>query len=85
MVSPNRGQQILLNPDMSPVQQQVLLEASAADNGLWWFVDDEPAGRERRTWWTPTPGSHQIRAVDGAGHSAAVTVHVQSPDLARSN
>jgi membrane carboxypeptidase/penicillin-binding protein PbpC len=77
IVSPNRGQRVLLSPDLAADRQQVLLEASTGEGGIWWFVDDELVGRERRMWWSPTAGPHRIRAVDGEGHSAEVTVDVQ--------
>lgn len=84
IVSPTRGQEILFSPDLTPDQQQVELEVSAAGvGGVWWFVDEEPAGREQKVWWSPTVGEHQIHVVDGGGHSASVNIHVQSPVISR--
>ncbi len=82
LFSPQRNQQIILNPDLSAGQQQVLLEASNDTGGIWWFVDDSPQPGERRTWWAPTPGPHRIRAVNGEGRSAEVSIHVQGPETA---
>ena len=79
IISPQPGQQVILNPDLSAERQQVLLEASIDTGGIWWFVDDSPVGRERRLWWAPVPGSHCIRVVNGDGRSAEVSIHVQTP------
>jgi membrane carboxypeptidase/penicillin-binding protein PbpC len=79
IVSPARGQRVMLNHDLPADRQQVLLEVSTAEIGdLWWFVDDRVVGTERRIWWPPTVGTHHVRVVDGEGHSAAVEVRVES-------
>jgi len=82
IISPQPDQQIILNPDLPADRQLLLLEASTDNAGVWWFVDGSPVGRERRAWWTPTPGPHRIRIVNGDGRSAEAAVHVQSPETA---
>ena len=56
------------------------LEADAGSTELSWFADGAFLGRVpagERLWWTPTPGAHELLAVDGAGRSAQRRVRVR--------
>lgn len=77
IASPERDQCFLLLPELRPDQQRVKLEASAAGESLWWFVDDAPVGRGRLTWWSPTTGAHRIRVVDADGRAANTQIDVR--------
>ena len=86
LVSPAAGREFVLSPDLPRDRQRVLLEAAVRGEGasaarLWWFVDGDPAGSGRageRRWWTPTPGTHEVRVIDAGGHSAAARIHVRA-------
>jgi penicillin-binding protein 1C len=55
----------------------VSLRASGGAGGrVRWFVDGRPHPSPR---WALMPGSHRIRALDGAGTSAEVRVSVETP------
>jgi penicillin-binding protein 1C len=81
ILSPVHGETRRLIPGLSADAQEVPLEADSAWSGsLSWFVDgawlgDAPA--ERRMWWTPTPGRHEVVVRDGAGRSATSVLHVE--------
>jgi penicillin-binding protein 1C len=78
IVSPARGEKIVLSDDLAADRQQVLLEASSdGRGGIWWFVDDRVVGKERRIWWSPSVGVHRVRVVDGEGRSAGMEVRVE--------
>ncbi len=47
--------------------------APAPAGGSWTTRPPAPA----QAWWSPTPGTHEIRVVDAAGHAAAVTIRVR--------
>ncbi len=91
LVSPTSGQSFILDPTLPSARQRVLLHGVAGSDSvrksdarsLWWFVDGQPLvatpNDGDRTWWQPTPGSHEIRVVDSAGHSASATIQVLSP------
>ncbi len=71
ILSPPEGQVALLLPGVSPEQQEVPLEAEAAnDRELTWFVNGAFLGKARadeRLWWTPAPGTHEILVTDDRG------------------
>lgn len=84
LISPANGQEFVLSPDLPADRQRVRLEAvrkgdSAGDGGLWWVIDGDPvaAGAGGRGWWTPKAGTHEVRVIDGRGHSATATVRVK--------
>jgi penicillin-binding protein 1C len=74
ILSPAEGQVSLLIPGVAPEQQEVPLEAEAAnDRELTWFVDGKLLGRARaaeRLWWTPARGTHEILVTDDRGLSS---------------
>ena len=91
IVWPQDEATIVIDPDLSPDRQRVAFQAagrstaqggSAAEAGeVWWFVDDCLVGRcavGQKLFWTPTPGSHGLRAVDAYGRGAVVRFHVQA-------
>jgi penicillin-binding protein 1C len=53
--------------------QEVELRAEAAPEvRLSWFVDGVwlgSAGADETLWWTPSPGAHEIVALDEAGRA----------------
>ncbi|MDC0714677.1 penicillin-binding protein 1C [Stigmatella sp. ncwal1] len=71
ILSPSEGQVALLIPGVAPEQQEVPLEAEAAnDRELTWFVNGKFLGRARaaeRLWWTPAQGTHEILVTDDRG------------------
>jgi penicillin-binding protein 1C len=85
LISPSNGQQIIRDPSIPPGEQRCPLHArvtisSSADPALWWFVDGRYLGRESSDqwlWWSPSPGEHQIKVVDEAGHAATAEVKVR--------
>ena len=36
---------------------------------MWWFVDGDPvdAGAGGHGWWTPKPGTHEVRVIGDDG------------------
>jgi penicillin-binding protein 1C len=82
--SPLPGQEIVLDSDIPAKKQRVALIAGRIPKGisqkLWWFVDDQEIGTStepEKLWWQPTPGDHEIRALNETGESAAVKVRVR--------
>jgi len=82
--SPSPNQQIVLESDVPSDKQRVALIAARNSKGtsqkLWWFVDDHEFATSTETqklWWQPTPGDHEIRALNETGQSAAVKVRVR--------
>jgi penicillin-binding protein 1C len=71
---PRAGRVHLLIPGMAVDDQEMPLEVDAGrpDEAIAWFLDGAylgTAAAEDRIWWTPTPGRHDLVAVDGAGRS----------------
>lgn len=71
ILSPAEGQVALLIPGVPADQQEVPLEAEAAnERELTWFVNGKFLGRGRadeRLWWTPAVGTHEILVTDDRG------------------
>lgn len=75
ILSPPAGKVALLLPGVPAGAQEIPLEADTALAGvtLSWFVDGAYLGSapaDRRLWWTPRPGVHEIVVSDGAGVTA---------------
>jgi penicillin-binding protein 1C len=81
IVSPPEGQVALLIPGVAAAQQEVPLEAEAAnDRELSWFVNGAYLGRakaDERLWWTPAVGTHEILVTDDRGLSTRRTLVVR--------
>lgn len=77
LVSPAAGRDIVLHADAPPDGQRVELKATGTTGKVWWFVNDTPVATGDRAWWTPTPGTHEVRVVDEAGGARSVTVRVR--------
>lgn len=79
--SPRAGEVAMLIPGLPADQQEIALEADAADGELSWFVDGRLLGTapaDDRLWWTPEAGQHDIVVTDQAGRSARQTITVRS-------
>jgi penicillin-binding protein 1C len=86
--SPADGQRVVIAPDLPRDRQRILLQAAykqstqvSHSDQLWWFVDDKPigtSGEAERLWYEPTPGTHEIRVIDGQAGCAVVKVHVRA-------
>ncbi|CAM4059558.1 penicillin-binding protein 1C [Corallococcus sp. ZKHCc1 1396] len=81
IVSPPEGQVALLIPGLPAREQEVPLEAEAAqDRELTWFVDGAYLGTARaaeRLWWRPSVGTHDILVTDDRGLTARRTLVVR--------
>ncbi len=83
IVSPPSGQDLVLIPGLTPDQQEVPLEAETAQAGrtINWFVNGEflaSAQSHERVWWTPSPGEHELVAMDDSGRASRREVTVRS-------
>ena len=70
----------MLIPGLPPDQQEIALEADAADGELSWFVDGRLLGTspaDGRLWWIPEPGTHDIVVTDQSGRSDQVMLTVR--------
>lgn len=78
---PPTGIEVLRDPDAAASSRRLSLECRGGGGGpRWWFVDGIPLGTVavgEPAWWTPTAGSHDLRVVDGQGHSASAAVVVR--------
>ncbi|MFI5379969.1 MAG: penicillin-binding protein 1C [Tepidisphaerales bacterium] len=83
IVSPSAGEEFVLSPDLDISRQQILFRAmlraaragSDPAGNLWWFLDGSPLGQYpvgEPVSWTPSPGAHEVRALDAAGRAASV-------------
>jgi penicillin-binding protein 1C len=84
LMLPSNGQIYLLDDAVPLDHQRVAMKAvsrgETPGRRIWWFVDGAAigAGESGKTnWWTPTRGSHEIRAVDESGRSASATIDVR--------
>jgi penicillin-binding protein 1C len=83
IVSPAPKQEILLSKDLPADHQRLSLRSAGSQTGgtIHWFVDGERIGtthsHAESFWWTPAPGSHEIRAVDATGDAAVTTISVR--------
>lgn len=78
IVSPADGTEVLGSPDGARVRLRLL--CAGQRGGIWWFSGSECLGQadaDGGFWWTPPPGRHHLRAVDGAGRSAGAMVAVR--------
>jgi penicillin-binding protein 1C len=75
IVSPPRDADLVLVPGLPADDQQVPLAADADSNAeLHWFVDGSfvgAASSDRRIWWTPQEGTHELKVMDGHGATAS--------------
>ncbi|MEM7357302.1 MAG: penicillin-binding transpeptidase domain-containing protein, partial [Acidobacteriota bacterium] len=83
ILSPPRGQTLVLLPGVAPSDQEIPLQAESMEAGarLSWFVDGEflgTAAAEERLWWLPSPGQHEIVVMDEAGLSSRRRLEVRS-------
>jgi penicillin-binding protein 1C len=83
ILSPGRGEVLLLIDGIPWTDQQVPLEAEAlpAGQSLSWFVNGQflgTAAAEDRMWWTPRPGRHEIVVTDDSGAATRRTLEVRS-------
>ena len=84
LIAPGNGQTYLLDDglqfDLQRVAMKAVVRGQPSGMRIWWFVDGAAlgAGESGKTnWWTPTRGSHEIRAVDEGGRSASATIDVR--------
>jgi penicillin-binding protein 1C len=84
LLSPTDGQQIIHDPSIPDAAQRCPLRARAAESSgqpaLWWFVDGHYLGSgvgDQPLWWSPSPGTHEVRVVDALGHAASANVGVR--------
>lgn len=83
IVSPRRGEQVLLIPGIDAAEQEVPLLAESSRGPLTWFENGRllgqvPAGEE--LWWRPRPGRHRVLVQAPGGASSAVTLVVGRAD-----
>lgn len=75
IVSPPRDADLVLVPGLPAGEQQVPLAADADSNSeVSWFVDGEFVGSapsDRRIWWTPEEGTHELKVMDAHGETAS--------------
>jgi penicillin-binding protein 1C len=82
LLSPTPNQEILADPTIPPDRQQLSLRArttGGSATSIYWFIDGKSIGRSddgQPLLWPPTPGLHEIRAVDETGQAAMAEVHV---------
>jgi membrane carboxypeptidase/penicillin-binding protein PbpC len=86
IVAPARRTTILLDSETDTSRQRVQLRASAfggtGSPTLFWFVDGAPVGSapaDQPLWWSPTPGTHEVRVVDPLGNADRLTLDVERP------
>jgi penicillin-binding protein 1C len=81
ILSPPRGQVLVLLPGVPSSRQEVPLQGEAGGGGaLSWFVDGEYLGSapaDERLWWRPVAGRHRIVVVDAAGRTATRELQVR--------
>jgi penicillin-binding protein 1C len=86
VVSPPAERTLLLIPGVPAEDQQVpLLAETEGAQVVSWFVDGRFLGSapaSEALWWTPTAGSHQVLATDGAGATARTTLKVRAAGAA---
>ena len=63
---PTHGTILALDPDIPPLRQQLLLQASQAK--VQWFRGDKPLGTGRQVHWQPWPGRHRLQLRDLQGN-----------------
>ena len=82
ILSPAAGEERILIPGLPAERQEVALEADSAWTGdLAWFVDGEWLGTvsaEKRLWWTPRTGRHEVVVRDERGRTASVRFSVST-------
>ena len=75
ILSPVVDQQVILDPTVPAARQRVRLRATGGR--VFWFAGAEPlAAADGDAWWSPTPGTHVLRAVADSGETAVVRVRV---------
>ncbi|MFT7519581.1 MAG: penicillin-binding protein 1C [Kiritimatiellia bacterium] len=81
LLSPVAGQIRVLIPGMSASRQEIPLEADSQNSRtLSWFVDGVFLGThpaEKRVWWEPSAGEHEVTVRDDAGLTATRRFLVQ--------
>jgi len=88
ILSPDSSEVFVLLPGVPPDQQEIPLEASStrADARVHWYVDGTwlgDADADQRLWWTPSPGVHDLVAMDERGKTRTVRVEVRDGPMAR--
>lgn len=82
ILSPAAGEERILIPGLPADRQEVALEADSSWTGeLAWFVDGEWLGTvtsEKRLWWTPSTGRHEVVVRDERGRTASVRFSVST-------
>jgi penicillin-binding protein 1C len=81
IVSPGDGQVVLLVPGLAADQQELPLYADTASPEVSWFLDGElvrTASSRERVFVAPTPGAHEIVAVDGGGRKDRIAIEVRA-------
>jgi penicillin-binding protein 1C len=63
MASPRDGTVLLLDPDIPPAAQRLLLTGARAQ----WFVGGRRVGHGTQAVWTPQPGRHAVERRDAQG------------------
>jgi penicillin-binding protein 1C len=86
IVAPAPRTTILVDPERNIDRQRVQLRARAIGAAepptLFWFMDGAPLGSasgDQPFWWSPTPGTHELRVIDSAGNADRLTLTVARP------
>src|SRR5262249_56320525 len=80
IVSPGRGQVVVLIPGLPTARQQVPLQAETAAPVISWFVDGELVGTvpsRSPLYWRPVPGRHTVVVADEGGRKDRRTLEVR--------
>jgi penicillin-binding protein 1C len=80
ILAPGEGTRVLLIPGLAAAHQEIELHAETGAESVSWFVDGElvrTAPARERVFWPPSPGAHEIVAVDAAGRTARREIEVR--------
>ncbi|HEX3357942.1 MAG TPA: penicillin-binding protein 1C [Tepidisphaeraceae bacterium] len=82
IVSPANGSELLVSDDEKSSHHSIELRSNPIAQGVggrvpWWFVDGQSIGSGNSVEWIPTPGPHEILALDEEGRSAITRVRVR--------
>lgn len=84
IVSPRRGERVMLIPGIDTAEQEVPLLASGAVGHQTWFENGRLLGQVaagEELWWRPRPGTHRLLVQAQSGDRSEITVVVESaPD-----
>jgi len=78
ITAPADGSEVLGSPDGAPARLRLI--CTGQQGAVWWFNGPVCLGQAEADgglWWTPPPGLHRLRAVDGSGRSAGAALAVR--------